>query len=99
MRWESARSRHNGSPTDTQAETKTEALAKAPSTIASRLEEEATLKKWPNPRLCYANGILETKTNDGSTVAKAPGPRTNPNTKETLTAPKRSKRIREMIFF
>jgi hypothetical protein len=34
------------------------------------------------------NGILETTGNDGSTVAKALAPRTNPNTKEAPTAPK-----------
>ncbi len=35
-----------------------------------------------------ANGIFETKTKDGNTVAKAPAPRTNPNTKEATTSPK-----------
>ena len=50
---------------------KDEVLAKAPLTIVSRLEEDAALKKWPKPRLCCANGILETKANDGSTAAKA----------------------------
>ena len=67
---------------------KAEALAKAPPTIASRREEDVALKKWPKPWLCCANGILETKANDGSTAAKAPAPRTNPNTKEAPTAPK-----------
>ena len=67
---------------------KAEALTKAPSTIASRREEDVALKKWPKPWLCCANGILETKANDGSTAAKAPAPRTNPNTKEAPTAPK-----------
>ena len=67
---------------------KAEALAKAPPTIASRREEDVALKKWPKPWLCCANGILETKANDGSTAAKAPAPRTNPNTKESPTAPK-----------
>jgi hypothetical protein len=43
---------------------KAEALAKASPTIASRLEEDAALKKWPKPRLCCANVILETKGND-----------------------------------
>jgi hypothetical protein len=57
---------------------KAEALAKAPPTIASRREEDVALKKWPKPWLCCANGILETKANDGSTAAKAPAPRTNP---------------------
>jgi hypothetical protein len=67
---------------------KAEALAKAPPTIASRREEDVALKKWPKPWLCCENGILETKANDGSTAAKAPAPRTNPNTKEAPTAPK-----------
>ena len=67
---------------------KAEILAKASSIIASRREEDTVLKKWPKPRLCCANGILETKANDGSTAAKAPAPRTNPNTKEAPTAPK-----------
>jgi hypothetical protein len=67
---------------------KAKTLAKATPTIASRREEDAALKKWPKPRLCSANGIPETKVNDGSTVAKDPVPRTNPNTKEETTAPK-----------
>ncbi len=67
---------------------KTEALTNAPSTIASRHEEDITVKKWPNPWLCSANGILETKSKDGNTGTKTPSPRTNPNTKEAPTAPK-----------
>jgi hypothetical protein len=67
---------------------KVETLAKAPPTIASRREEDVALKKWPKPWLCSANGILETKANDGSTSEKAPVPRTNPNTKEATTVPK-----------
>ncbi len=67
---------------------KVEALAKAPPTIASRREEDVVLKKWPKPWLCSANGILETKANDGNTVVKAPTQSTNPNTKEAPTAPK-----------
>jgi hypothetical protein len=67
---------------------KAEALAKVPPTIASRLEEDTALKKWSKPRLYCANGILETKTNDGSTAGQDPVPRTNPNTKEAPTAPK-----------
>ncbi len=63
---------------------KTEVLTKVPPTIVSRREEDVALKKWPKPWLCYANGILETKANDGST----PVPRTNPNTKEAPTTPK-----------
>jgi hypothetical protein len=49
---------------------KAEALAKAPPTITSRREEDIELKKWPKSCLCCANGILETKANDGSTAAK-----------------------------
>jgi hypothetical protein len=67
---------------------KDEALAKASPTIASRREENVAQQKWPKPWLCCANGILETKANDGSTATKAPAPRTNPNTKEAPTAPK-----------
>ena len=67
---------------------KAEALAKAPPTIVSRRKEDAALKEVAKPRLCCANGIFETKTKDGSTTAKAPAPRTNPNTKEAPTAPK-----------
>jgi hypothetical protein len=44
--------------------------------MVSRREEDVALKKWPEPWLCCANGILETKANDGSTAAKAPAPRT-----------------------
>jgi hypothetical protein len=58
---------------------KSEPLTRAPPTIASRREEDAALKKWPKPRLCCANCILETKANDGRTTVKAPAPRTNPN--------------------
>ena len=67
---------------------KVEALAKAPPTIVSRRKEDVDLKEVTKPRLCCANGIFETKTKDGSTAAKAPVPRTNPNTKEAPTAPK-----------
>ncbi len=67
---------------------KAKSLAKAPSTIVSRREEDVALKKWSKPWVCCVNGILETKANDGSTSAKAPVPRTNPNTKEVSTVPK-----------
>ena len=67
---------------------KAEALARAPPTIVSRRKEDVALKEVAKPRLCCANGIFETKTKDGSTAAKAPAPRTNPNTKEAPTAPK-----------
>jgi hypothetical protein len=67
---------------------KAEALAKAPQTIASRREDDAALKEVALPRYRCANGILETRTKDGSTAAKAPAPRTNPNTKEAPTTPK-----------
>jgi hypothetical protein len=63
-------------------------LVKVSSTIVSRREEDVAMKKWSKPWLSCANGILETKTNDGSTTAKAPVPRTNPNTKEAPTSPK-----------
>ncbi len=64
---------------------KAETLAKVPPTIVSRHEEDVALKMWPKPWLCCANGILETKANDGNTTAKVPVPRTNPNTKEVPT--------------
>jgi hypothetical protein len=67
---------------------KAEDLVKTSPTIGSRWKEDAALKEVSKPRLCYANGIFETKTKDGSTAAKAPAPRTNPNTKEAPTAPK-----------
>ncbi len=69
---------------------KVESLSKVAPTIASRHEEDVTLKKWSKPWLCRAHDILETKANDGNTVTKAPVPRTNPNTKETPTTPKQS---------
>ncbi len=72
-------------PTPTR---KAEVLDKAPPTIVSRREEDVVLKKWPKSWLWWANDILETKANDGSTVEKAPDPRTNPNTKEAPTVPK-----------
>jgi hypothetical protein len=53
---------------------KTKVLAKTPPTIVSRREEDAALKKWPKPRLCCANGIPETKANDGSTGYKSWSP-------------------------
>ncbi len=68
---------------------KAEALARAPPTIVSRREEDAALKEVAMfPRYRSASCILETKTTDASTAAKAPAPRTNPNTKEAPTAPK-----------
>ena len=67
---------------------KDEPLGKTPPTIASRRKEDVALKEVAKPRLCCANGIFETKTKDGITVAKSPDPRTNPNTKEAPTAPK-----------
>jgi hypothetical protein len=68
---------------------KVEVLTRAPSTIVLRHEEDTALKEVAMlPRYCGARCILETKTTDGSTTAKAPTPRTNPNTKEAPTAPK-----------
>ncbi len=65
-----------------------EVLTMAPPTIASCREEDAVLRKWSLSRCCCASCILETKTNVGSTAAKAPGPRTNPNIDEAPTTPK-----------
>ena len=67
---------------------KAETLAKAPPTIASSREEDAGMKEVSLPRYRCANCILETKTKVGITATKAPAARTNPNTKETPTAPK-----------
>jgi hypothetical protein len=67
---------------------KAEALARAPSTIASSREEDATLKEVEFPRYRCANYILETKTKVGNTGVKAPDPRTNPNINEAPTTPK-----------
>ncbi len=65
-----------------------ESLDKASPTIDSRREEDVTMKEVELTRYRCANGFLETKTKDGNTTAKAPDPRTNPNTKETTTSPK-----------
>ena len=67
---------------------KAEALARAPPTIASCLKEDAALRKWSLSRYCCASCILETKTKVGSTAAKAPTPRINPNIDEEPTTPK-----------
>jgi hypothetical protein len=67
---------------------KVEALVRAPPTIASCREEDATLRKWPWPRYCCASCILGSETKVGSTVAKDPDPRINPNINETPTTPK-----------
>jgi hypothetical protein len=66
---------------------KAKALVKVSPTIASRHEEDVALKMWQKQWLCCANGILETKANDGNTTTKTPVPRTNPNTKEVSTTP------------
>ncbi len=67
---------------------KAEVLTRVSPTIASCHEEDTALKEVELPRYHASNGILETRTKDGSTTTKAPAPRTNPNTKEALTAPK-----------
>ncbi len=66
---------------------KAEALARAPPTIVSCRKEDVALKEVAKPRLCCANGKFETKTNVGSTAAKAPAPRTTPKDNEAPTAP------------
>jgi hypothetical protein len=58
---------------------KAEGLTRAPPTIASSREEDAALKEVSLTRYRCANFILETKTKVGTTVSKAPDPRTNPN--------------------
>ena len=67
---------------------KAETLTRAPPTIASSREEDAALKEVALPRYRCANCILEAKTKVGSTAAKAPAPRTNPNINEAPTTPK-----------
>jgi hypothetical protein len=68
---------------------KAETLARAPPTVASRREEDAALKEVAIlPRYRCASCIPETKTNVGSTAAKAPAPRTTPKVNEAPTAPK-----------
>ncbi len=67
---------------------KAEALARAPPTIVSSRKEDADLKEVSLSRYRCANCILETKTKVGSTTAKAPDPRTNPNINVVPTAPK-----------
>jgi hypothetical protein len=67
---------------------KVEVLVRDPTTIVSCREEDTTVRKWPLPRYCSASCILETKTKVGSTTAKAPAPRINPNINETPTTPK-----------
>ena len=61
---------------------KTEVLARAPPTMASRHEEDVVLRKWPLPRYCCPSCILDTKTKVGSTAVKVPVPRTNGNIDE-----------------
>jgi hypothetical protein len=51
------------------------------------------------PWLCCANDIFETKTKDGSTAAKAPAPRTNPNTKEAKKLGCAEKLVEEIFLF
>jgi hypothetical protein len=67
---------------------KTEALVRTSSTIVSSRKEDVALKEVPLSRYRCVSCILEPKTNVGSTAAKAPVPRTNPNINETPTAPK-----------
>ena len=76
------------SPLTPKPTRKTETLVKTPPTIASSREEDAALKEVALSRYRCAKGILETKAKDESTAAKAPAPRTNPNTKDTPTEPK-----------
>jgi hypothetical protein len=47
---------------------KAEVLSKAPTTIVSRHEEDSVLKEVALPRYRCANGILESRTKDGSTA-------------------------------
>jgi hypothetical protein len=65
-----------------------ESLDRVTTTMALCHEEVDVLRKWPLPRYCRANCILETKTKVRSTAAKAPDPRTHPNIDEATTTPK-----------
>jgi hypothetical protein len=76
------------SPLTPKPTRKAEVLVRTPPTIVSRRKEDVAMKEVAKPQLCSANDIFETKTKDGSTTAKDPAPRTNPNTKEAPTAPK-----------
>ena len=67
---------------------KVESLPRSPPTIVSGREEDGALKEVVLSRYRCANYILETKTKVGSTTAKAPAPRTNPNINESPTTPK-----------
>jgi hypothetical protein len=66
---------------------KDEALDRTSPTIVSSREEDTAMKEVVLSRYRCEN-ILETKTKVGTTVAKAPVPRTNPNTNVAPTAPK-----------
>ncbi len=88
MWWVSERSRHDGSPTDTQVDTKNRTPRQGAPTIVWRHEEDDALKEVALSRYRCANCILETKTKVGSTSTKVPDPRTNPNNDETPTTPK-----------
>ena len=75
-------------PLTPKSKRKAKAFTRAPSTIASSREEDAAMKEVTLPRYRCASCIPETKTKTGSTVVKAPAPRTNPNINEAPTAPK-----------
>ncbi len=51
-------------------------------------EEDDEMRNWTLSRYCFASCILETKTKVGSTTAKAPALRINPNIDETPTESK-----------
>ena len=87
-RWASARSRHNGSPTDTQGDTKSRSPHQGTADHSLTSHRRRCAEKWTKTQFFSASRILESKTKVGITVVKAPVPRTNPNTKETPTAPK-----------
>jgi hypothetical protein len=67
---------------------KAEVLVMSTTTVASSREEDTVMKEVTLTRYRCANCILETKSKFGSTVAKDPDPRTNPNTNEATTTPK-----------
>jgi hypothetical protein len=83
IRWGSARPRHDGSPTDTQADTPSRSPPQGIADHCLTSRRRRCAEKWSLSRYCCANCILETKTKVGSTAAKAPALRTNPKIGES----------------
>ena len=58
---------------------KAKVLTRTTTTITSSCEENASLRNWPMPRLCYASRNPETKAKVSSPASKVPDLRANPN--------------------